>query len=928
MKKQLAVKRFIRLNGRLYILLALVVSICVGGSGLWIISPSSSAHTNVVSLSQQSFGPCSIDITSPAPVNKPVRFNSTSSGSNIKYRWDFGDDTVTEFSTSPTALHTYMKPDRYPVILTITDGTQTKNCATTQIIHRPLQATRPTSSSTIIIDKVRGYAWAVNPDTNTVAAVSTSSLTKAFEVGVGVHPRTLAQAPNGNIWVVNQDSASISILNPDTGKLSSTISLSPGTQPYGIAFSPDKTAAFVTLQATGQLLKLNPTTGSIVSSLNFSPDSTGVVPQVRGVAISHDSLRVLVTRFISPVSVGEIFEVDPRSMKTVRTFTLALDPGPDSTNTGRGVPNYVSSITISPDGVRAWIPSKKDNTVRGLIRDGLPLNFENTVRTIASQIDLTTNKEDLSGRVDFENQDMAVAAQLSPIGDLVFVAVQGNNKVQVMNAYNGIEVSGVTTGRAPQGLALSDDGKLFVQNFLSRSISVFDVKSLLEGKDDIAEFISEIRTVQTETLAENVLRGKQIFYDASDPRMSRDSYISCASCHLDGGQDGRVWDFTDRGEGLRNTIDLRGRSGTGHGPLHWSANFDEVQDFENDIRGAFNGTGFLSDEHFTMTSNPLGAPKAGKSAELDDLSAYVQSLNKVNRSPYRNKDGSLTSGGQAGKVLFAQLNCASCHTGSNFTNSSLTNPKTHDVGTIKPSSGKGSNQTLKGLDTPTLKGIWETAPYFHDGSAPTLWDVINADTQGKHGATRTLSNEQKSQLIEYLYQIDELEAGTATGSVDVELKPHWNLISLPVQPNKADVGTVLSSIAGAYSVVYAYNSIERNYQAYSPSSTNNSLSNLETGRGYWIYMNKAAVLRINGNVVPNSFTLNKEWNLVGYSSLKAQPVADALASINGKYSVVYGFEATSQSYRGYIAGGNNNGPNALTTLEPGRGYWIYTNTVP
>ena len=46
---------------------------------------------------------------------------------------------------------------------------------------------------------------------------------------------------------------------------------------------------------------------------------------------------------------------------------------------------------------------------------------------------------------------------------------------------------------------------------------------------------------------------------------------ACATCHLDGGHDGRTWDFTGRGEGLRNTISLRGRSGTGHGPVHWSA---------------------------------------------------------------------------------------------------------------------------------------------------------------------------------------------------------------------------------------------------------------------------------------------------------------------------------------------------------------------
>lgn len=33
-------------------------------------------------------------------------------------------------------------------------------------------------------------------------------------------------------------------------------------------------------------------------------------------------------------------------------------------------------------------------------------------------------------------------------------------------------------------------------------------------------------------------------------------------------------------------------------------------------------------------------------------------------------------------------------------------------------------QPLTGIDTPTLLGVWNGAPYFHDGSAPTLEDVF------------------------------------------------------------------------------------------------------------------------------------------------------------------------------------------------------------
>ena len=48
------------------------------------------------------------------------------------------------------------------------------------------------------------------------------------------------------------------------------------------------------------------------------------------------------------------------------------------------------------------------------------------------------------------------------------------------------------------------------------------------------------------------------------------------------------------GEGLRNTISLRGRAGMAQGFLHWSGNFDEVQDFEGQIRALAGGTGLMT----------------------------------------------------------------------------------------------------------------------------------------------------------------------------------------------------------------------------------------------------------------------------------------------------------------------------------------------
>jgi cytochrome c peroxidase len=257
--------------------------------------------------------------------------------------------------------------------------------------------------------------------------------------------------------------------------------------------------------------------------------------------------------------------------------------------------------------------------------------------------------------------------------------------------------------------------------------------------------------------------------------MSRDKYLSCATCHFDGDSDGRVWDFTDRGEGLRNTIALTGRTGMRHGPVHWSANFDEIQDFENDIRSAFGGSGFMSDTDFNTgtRSLTLGDPKTGVSADLDAMAAYVASLKLMSSSPFRNSDGSMTADAIAGQKIFmsAGTGCAKCHHGPQLTDSDLHNNPflLHNVGTLTTGSGKRLGVTLTGLDTPTLKGIWETAPYLHDGSAATLMDVITTkNTSDQHGQTSQLTVTEQQQLVAYLQQIDNIARSDYESDGDVD----------------------------------------------------------------------------------------------------------------------------------------------------------------
>ncbi len=681
----------------------------------------------------------------PSQVGSAATFSATASGVNVRYRWDFGDGTpLTAWSASGSITHTYANPGVYFVTVHATDDRGIEQSRTfMHNAHLALTAGRPTMSTTLLLEpRGTGNArlWAVNQDNDSVTVFDAATRAKLAEIAVGAAPRTLALSPNGSaVWVVNKHSATLSVIATATLAVTRTVSLPRGSQPHGIAFS--STAALVTLEASGQLLKIDPPSGSTLIAL-----PVGANP--RHIAVAADGTTAFVSRFITPPLPGEatanvqttlaglpvggeVVVVNSVPMSIQRTVVLAHSDKPDAENQGRGFPNYLGAMAISPDGSQGYVPSKQDNLRRGGTRDGFVLNFQNTVRAISSRVVLgATPSEDLNARIDHDNASVASAAVFDPLGVYLFVALETSREVAVLDAHNRNQLMRIDVGRAPQGLAVSADRRtLYVLNFMDRTVDVLDLTPLIQQGLAAATPLATLPAVASERLAPAVLRGKQLFYDARDPRLALDRYMSCASCHNDGGHDGRTWDLTSQGEGLRNTINLRGRGGMGQGFLHWSNNFDEVQDFEGQIRTLAGGTGLMTDAQYNAgtRSTPLGDPKAGVSADLDALAAYVASLDTFAPSPTRPSATTLSSTAQEGKVLFANLNCISCHGGSAFTHSGSNTPQ--NIGTIRqPTSGSRLGGALTGIDIPTLRDVWATAPYLHDGSAPTLEAAIRAHT--------------------------------------------------------------------------------------------------------------------------------------------------------------------------------------------------------
>jgi cytochrome c peroxidase len=129
---------------------------------------------------------------------------------------------------------------------------------------------------------------------------------------------------------------------------------------------------------------------------------------------------------------------------------------------------------------------------------------------------------------------------------------------------------------------------------------------------------------------------------------------------------------------------------------------------------------------------------------LEDTRAYLRTLDRE-PSPYL-VNGKLSAKAEKGKKIFedGKVGCAMCHPAPLFTDL-----KQYEVGT-----GHKEDRDQTKFDTTQLVDLWATAPYLHDGSAPTMMDVLTTENKNdKHGTTSHLSKEELDALVEYLLSL-------------------------------------------------------------------------------------------------------------------------------------------------------------------------------
>lgn len=272
---------------------------------------------------------------------------------------------------------------------------------------------------------------------------------------------------------------------------------------------------------------------------------------------------------------------------------------------------------------------------------------------------------------------------------------------------------------------------------------------------------------------EKIELGKMLYFDT---RLSRDGTVSCATCH----DPKMAW-----AENEPTSKGIGGQFGQRNSPTVINAAYATSQFWDG--RAAT-----LEEQALGPIENPIemGHKLDAMIRDLSKLGGYTDRFQKVfgtpvtkegvakaiaafertvlsGNSPYdRFKAGdnnALNAAQKRGLQLFED-NCATCHAPPLTSNYRFYNAGV-GMSKAKPDEGRKAETKKPGdlgrFRVPALREVANTAPYFHDGSAPTLADAVavmagggrdnpNLSAQIKAVREAKLSEPDRNDLVEFL----------------------------------------------------------------------------------------------------------------------------------------------------------------------------------
>jgi hypothetical protein len=526
-----------------------------------------------------------------------------------------------------------------------------------------------------------------------ISAVDLPTLKKRWSVPVAREPRGIAVSARGTAYISH-------LVGPDLTRIDALDQAAPAVRPIVLAASPLRAARGTTLDASlGYAPVLSPDDGRL-----FVPRHA-LGAQGRFWWFGQATVDVLLTADDSAL-------VPPRARNSL-SYVMPDSFGNDSAlqELDGPIPLAENDSFVQP---RAAVYRASTDTIL-IASEGLDTLTEVDARSIDPSL--------------HPLHTYSLGAYAAP-GDL------------------SPDVRLVVSGGAPSAVALSEDESMaYVFCRSTDDISIVRLDSHDPARPLEPGPIPFVHLAD-DTLPDLAARGRRLFYSGADGVIS--GGMGCAGCHPDGRDDGHVWHEHDSVSGSdalgyrsaavtfaagttalgvpRQTPMLAGRIAA-HGPHGWHGKSPDLEDRLR-VGFALHRWGGSSSTQWIVA---MDRPKA--------IAAFV----RQGLVPPPRAEVPLTSEEERGKAIFqdGKVGCAACHVpATDFTDQSL-------VALPRPQRKGFDFEADQVFKTPSLRYVGGTAPYFHDGAAATLDDVIlkNNDAMGH---TSHLSTAERSALIAYL----------------------------------------------------------------------------------------------------------------------------------------------------------------------------------
>lgn len=510
-------------------------------------------------------------------------------------------------------------------------------------------------------------------------------------LSIGRNAGTLALDAAGEVAYVADRGGDRIVVSDLRGGIAQRTAWATPAEPFGVALAPGATTLLVTFGADRALVAYDARTGAEQWRVSLPAEP-------RAIAVSPGGTRALITT----TSTGSLLEVSlaNRAISEI-SFDTSCDRCVEGTPFARGAAVLFVDEHRAIASFQREVPRAIDMFSSARDRYGGTENTPITQHLAFLSFDGAGPPTQVVAQI-FANQPRSLSWDAAR--DILFVAGVSTDTF--------LALPGLTTGSTqqlefgaetlrleptelcgPDGVARTD-GVVYVWCSLSRRIAVVT-----------AAGSSESEPVADSSLSPAAHDGFVLFHAAHN-EINRGRAITCATCHPEGRADGLSWKIQTH---LFQTPILAGRVAR-TAPYKWTA----------------------SDQTLARSIGSTAKRLGGFGLDAKQTAALVAYLEVLPAPRTPTLDPAAVA---RGKQVFDDWDCGDCHSGPRFTD--------------------GRNHRFRGasraLNTPSLLGGAASAPYYHDGSAPTLEALLRGEGKVRGMSDFThFTDRQRADLAAYL----------------------------------------------------------------------------------------------------------------------------------------------------------------------------------